>query len=455
MQQIGARLLGAARRTRWIRSLPILAAVVLATSTTGLPAAADDDYRQPGPGTTVRVSVSSNGEQANAGSERASVSADGRFAVFTSYATNLVRHDTNGIADVFVRDLRRHDTSRVSVNSHGEQANGGSAIDPQISPDGRYVVFTSDASNLVPGDTNGAVDVFRHDLRTGDTIRVSVGPHGAQGNGPSAKPTVSADGRYVAFTSYATNLVDGDTNGAWDTFVKDLATGKLVRASVGSDGTQANAMSDGPNISADGRYAVFISLASNLVPGDTNNQGDVFAHDLKTGTTTRISVGTAGEQGDDLSVGATLSGDGHLIGFASHATTMTANTPTTHDSHAYVREFGTGRTTLVDLSNGGDVAAGGSFWTAVSGDGRSVAFVSDGANIVPGDTNAARDIFVRDLAAGTTTRISLSSGGAQGDGPSFYPFTNRDAHVVAFQSYATNLVPGDTNGVPDVFVRYR
>jgi len=418
------------------------------------PATASDGGWHPVPGTTVRVSVGSDGTEANAGSERPSVSADGRNVVFASYATNLVGHDTNNAVDVFVSDLAKHNTRRVSVSSSGAQANAGSAIDPQISANGRYVVFTSAASNLVAGDTNGATDVFIRDLEENTTRRASVSP-GGQGNGPSAKPTVSADGRYVAFTSYASNLVPGDTNGTWDTFVYDMRTGAVVRTSVASDGTQSDAMSDGPTISADGRYVGFISLADNLVPEDTNKTGDVFVHDLRTGATTRISVGPTGQQGDDLSVGATISADGTVVAFASHATTMTANTPSTHDSHAYVRGSATGATTLVDLSAAGDVADGGSFWTDISGDARVVAFVSAGTNLVPGDTNAVRDIFVRDLSTGAITRVSVAGSGVQGDGPSFYPFLNRTGSEVAFMSYATNLVRGDANGAPDVFVRFR
>jgi hypothetical protein len=232
-------------------------------------------------GLTERVSVSSAGDQGNGDSYCPSIDADGRFVAFYSEASNLVPGDTNGKPDFFVHDRETGLTERVSVSSTGEQANGwpGSTT-ASISADGRYVAFSSWATNLVPGDTNGQMDVFLRDRLAGTTERVSVSSSGAQGNNESGGAAVSADGRFVEFGSYASNLAPGDANGKRDIFVRDRLTGLTERVSVSSFGDEGDDDSQYPTgISADGRFAVFDSLASNLVPGDTNGHVDVFVHD--------------------------------------------------------------------------------------------------------------------------------------------------------------------------------
>ena len=231
-----------------------------------------------GQGTTKRVSLGPGGVQGNAGSYSPALSAGGRFVAFQSWASNLVPGDTNGRTDVFVHNRRTGRTERVSVGPNGAQGNAGSAS-PALSADGRFVAFGSDATNLVPGDTNGEADVFVHDRRTGTTERVSVGPGGGQGNGESFSPSLSADGRFVAFQSYATNLVPGDTNNTSDVFVRDRGTGTTERVSVRRDGVHDT--SDTLTLSADGRFVAFHSEASNLVVGDTNGEVDVFVQDRK------------------------------------------------------------------------------------------------------------------------------------------------------------------------------
>ena len=229
----------------------------------------------------------------------ASISADGRYVAFSSDAPNLVPGDTNDALDVFVHDRETGTTSRVSVDSAGTQAEGVSGF-TSISADGRYVAFGSRAPNLVPGDTNDALDVFVHDRTTGTTSRVSVDSAGSQAEGGSAFTSISADGRYVAFGSAAPNLVPGDTNDALDVFVRDRETGTTSRVNVDSAGTQAEGVSGLGNrdssISADGRYVAFGSDAPNLVPGDTNDAQDIFVHDRERGTTSRVSVDSAGTQ---------------------------------------------------------------------------------------------------------------------------------------------------------------
>jgi Tol biopolymer transport system component len=241
---------------------------------------------------TTRMLVGPDRQEANGDSDDPAISADGQFVVFTSKATNLVEGDTNGLSDVFVRNLMTQVTHRVSVSSGEEQAIGGGSSEGTISADGRFVAFTSFASNLVPGDTNDSTDVFVRDRRLQVTRRVSVGPGGQQANCcGSGAPAISAHGRYVAFLSDATNLVPGDTNNRLDVFVRDRTAQLTRRVSVGPGGQQAGGSSFDPAISAHGRYGACVSDASNLVPGDTNVLEDIFVRDRLAQVTRRVSVG--------------------------------------------------------------------------------------------------------------------------------------------------------------------
>ncbi len=225
-------------------------------------------------------------------------------------------------------------TVRVSVSSAGAQGNGDSFL-PAITPDGRYVAFTSTATNLIDNDTNGVTDVFVHDRRTGQTLRASVAPDGSQGNDASWQPAITPDGRYVIFVSYATNLVGGDTNGKQDIFVHDLHTGLTTRESVSSSGVQANADALEPAITPDGRYVAFNTEADNLVSGDSNHAADVFIHDRQTGQTTLLSVTSGGAQGIWDSYSAALSADGRYVVFTSENDLVGDAGP--DDRHIYVR----------------------------------------------------------------------------------------------------------------------
>ena len=257
---------------------------------------------------TERVSVDSSGNEANAQSYNPSISSDGRYVAFESWATNLVPDDNNYMSDIFVRDRDTDTTTRVSVDSDGNDANG-SSWSPSISSDGRYVAFVSGATDLVPDDGNNMSDIFVHDLQTGTTTLVSVASDGTQGDSGSNNPSISSDGPYVAFESDATNLVADDDNGAWDIFVHDRDVDgdgifdepgqvSTTRVSVASSGVQGNGDSRYPSISSDGRYVAFSSGATNLVAGDDNGAWDIFVHDRQTGTTTRVSVDSSGNEGD-------------------------------------------------------------------------------------------------------------------------------------------------------------
>ena len=283
-------------------------------------------------------------------------------------------------------------TQRVSVSSDGTQASNnifGSAY-PSISEDGRYVAFSSEADNLVLNDTNKKGDVFVHDRQTGETKRVSVSSDGAQasfyseGNTHTSITSISADGRFIAFDSDAINLVK-DVSGV-NVFVHDMQTGKTELISISSEGVQGDSWSYTPSISANGRFVTFESLADNLVPGDTNNQYDVFIHDRQTGETKRVSVSSDGEEANNYCFNSSISADGRFVGFSS-------------------------------LAN----------------------------NLVSGDTNDSYDAFIHDMQTGKTERVSISSDGSQGNLGSSCPFISTDCRFVAFQSKASNLVSGDTN----------
>ncbi|HVZ93265.1 MAG TPA: hypothetical protein VG797_02030, partial [Phycisphaerales bacterium] len=403
-------------------------------------------------GQTTRVSVASTGAQANNGSFRPALSADGRYVAFASAASNLVVGDSNAMGDIFVHDRQTGQTSRVSVASDGAQANNTSSM-PVLSADGRYVAFYSWASNLVAGDTNNTPDVFVHDRQTGQTTRVSVSSTGAEGNGLSDFPAISGDGRYVAFRSAATDLVPNDTNFAGDLFVHDRLTGATSRVSVGAGG-QANNGSEFPALSDDGRFLAFRSFATNLVVGDTNNQPDVFVRDLQTGGIELVSVSTAGAQADGYGTRPSISADGRYVAFESGAANLVAG-----DSNGagdiFVRDRTAGTTTRVSLRTGGTQGNDWSLFPSISGDGRYVAFQSMATNLVAGDTNSSDDIFVHDRQTGETTRVSVTSAGVEGNFTSIKPWISANGGVIAFSSQATNLVPGDTNFQDDVFVHER
>ncbi|MFF9410553.1 TolB family protein [Streptomyces anandii] len=425
-----------------------------AAPATGTPAAeAQAAGARAADGETTLISVGLGGKPADGPSERASISADGRLVVFTSHADNLVRGDRNGCTDVFLRDVARGRTVRVDRGYNGRESNGCTGIDPIISADGRYAVYSADSTNLVRGVRDGRSHIYRTDLRTGETVLVSAAKDGTPGDGDSMRPTLSADGRYVAFATAADNLVPGDTPaGTWDTVVRDMATGTVVRTSAASDGTAGNAASDGTQISADGRYVTFFSNATDLVEGDTNKKVDEFLHDTVTGRTTRLSVTAAGIQSDQITIGGTISDDNRYVVLNSHATNLTADSPDTTQDHAYLQDLTTGALRLIDKGADGVPAPGGTFWASITGDGLHIPMSSSGPHLVDGDTNGVRDIFVADLPGGALRRVSVGSGGQQADAASYFPDADQHAEAVVFTSYATNLVPGDTNGQPDIFL---
>lgn len=325
-----------------------------------------------------------------------SLSGDGRYVAFSSDNNNLVEGDTNGSYDIFVYDVKDNAMIRVSISSEGGQGNDES-VSPKIKGNGRYVVFESEASNLADNDCNDCTDVFRHDISTGETLLVSCNCEGEPGNDESGCPSITPDGRFVSFTSRASNLVNNDTNRLKDVFVKDMETGAVDRVSVASDGSEAVAFdamnaSDDTSISKDGRFVVFSSAAHNLVKNDNNNTVDVFMHDRQTGKTTRVSVGSNGEEGNSYSHSPVISGNGEYV---------------TYDACA--------------------------------------------SNLVPDDTNNTFDIFLYEVKTGKTTLISRSSEGVISNGESQCPVIDETGMHVAYSSLATNLTP-ERDGILNIYV---
>jgi len=409
-------------------------------------------------GTTTRVSVASGGTQANGPSDtqyRVAISADGRYVAFTSEATNLVPGDTNDMPDVFVHDRQTGQTERASVASDGSQGDGASS-NPSISADGRYVAFTSHSNNFVANDADRYdfhnTDIFVRDRQTGQTTRVSTAVDGYGADGNSWAAAISGDGRFVAFTSWASDLMlVPDLNYLTDVYVCDRQTGQMGRVSVRADGNLGDDNSDRPSISADGRFVAFESYASNLVAGDTNSQPDVFVHDRQTGQPTRVSVASDGTQGNSGSMAPSISADGRYVAFSSGAMNLVPGETNVFDD-IFVRDRLDAQTTRVSVASDGTQANSSSEHPAISPDGRYVAFDSGADNLILDDANTWNsDIFVHDRQTGQTTLASVASSGTQANSWSYQPAISSGG-AVAFKSWATNLVAGDTNGQPDVFV---
>jgi Tol biopolymer transport system component len=436
-------------KTRFVLSL--LFVLALAVQPTSGPVAASISAA-----TTTRISVTALGVEGNSWSSKPVISADGRYVVFESWADNLVAGDTNSAGDIFVYARQTGTPSRVSLTAAGGQANGisGGWGRSAISADGRYVAFVSAATNLVSGDTNGCADIFVRDRTANTTTRVSVSTAGVQANGDSDYPALSGDGRYVAFWSGATNLAAGDANDALDIFVHELATHQTTRIAIGG----AGGVEYGGRLalSHDGRYVAFATHVDILVSNDNNAVPDVFLFDRNTSQFSRVSLTSAGGEADGDSFNPALSPDARYVAFTSGATNLAAG-DTNGETDVFVRDRQTGQTTRVSVSSSG--AQTGQYETsdfaAISADGRYVAFGSTGSNLVSGDTNGLPDIFVRDRQTNQTTRVSVTSGGAQGGGESNNASISSDGRFVAFDSYAADLAPDDENAVTDAFVHDR
>jgi Tol biopolymer transport system component len=381
------------------------------------------------------ISISDARAQGNNDSDHGSISADGRFVAFASIASNLVPDDTNDASDVFVRDRATDTIARVSVGPFGVQGDANSGMlsllgSPDITADGRFVAFASEASNFVIGDMRGTSDVFVHDRRTGDTELISRGIDGLPAGG-SLAPSISADGRFVAFRSSSDRLVgDGNPNFADHVYVVDRLTHAVERVDVASDGTLAETSAFDVRISADGRFVAFDSGAGNLVAGDGDQAFDVFVHDRRTGETEGISTRTPTDTFTGQSLLSSISADGRFVAFESTDTTLVRRDRNQFFSDAFVFDRKNRRLELVSRSSDGEQGNDDSFAPLVSADGRFVVFSSRASNLVRRDTNQSVDVFLRDRNEGTTTRLAADD-------------TNRD-QPFGFDVVAGDITPGAT-----------
>jgi len=406
-------------------------------------------------GDTTLISLDSSGSQGNDGSFSPSISANGLFVAFESMASNLVSGDTNHATDIFVRNWQSGKITRVSVDSDGTEANGDS-YDPSISADGRFIAFESLASNLVSQDSDENFDVFVHDQKSGDTILVSAAWRATigsdSGNSHSFTPSISADGRFVAFASSATNLVPRGTNGHTHIFVRDLEAKQTLLVSVDSAGNEGNGRSSNPSISGDGRYVAFSSNASNLVSPATSGYQHIFVHDRIERKTFLISAASDGTEGNGGSNNPSITADGVLVAFESNASNLVPE-DNNDDTDIFVHHRLTGQIARISVASNGTEANHISTYPSISADGRFVSFSSRASNLVPVGDNNFFKIFLHDRLTRQTSLVTASWDGSPANDDSSRPSISGDGRYLAFESLASNLVPGDANGWSDVFMK--
>ena len=398
------------------------------------------------------VSVTTGGEIANNNSSAPSLSDDGQVVAFMSVASNLHPEADGTTTHVYVRDRKAGTTELVSRTKAGQPADNNSGS-PVVSGNGRFIAFASYATNLVDDDTNGDWDVFVYDRSDKTVTRVSVNSAGEEGDGDSDTPAISDDGQHVAFSSLATELVDGDTNGTKDVFVRDLEAGRTQRVSVTSAGEQSAHDSGNPALSDDGRYVAFDAFGDDLVEGDNSATGktDVFRHDIDTGETIRVSV--LGEENQQFAEVPSINGDGRFIAFDTRASFVSGDA-NEGMVDAY-RWDATGPTfTLASRDSAGQSALDGDGMDPLIDDsGSRVLFWSDSPSLVAGDTNAGADIFLFDASTETVIRLTGSAEGPELAQPLFGHAISGSGSTIALSTEGDNLVEGDDNMSLDVFVK--
>lgn len=404
-------------------------------------------------------SRASDGTQANDNSTLLptgrALSTDGRYVVFTSRATNLAGTDNNGWTDVFLRD--RSSGTTICLSSNGSTTGNRASDDPSITPDGRWVVFGSWSSDLVANDKNGAKDIFRWDTTTNTLDRVSVPSGGGEANNDSGYPSLTPDGRYLVFASRATNLDAADTNSGFDVYVRDLQNDTVAVVSTSTAGVLGNGWSYEPTISDDGRWVAFRSAATNLAGTDAGQFDDVFLKDLQTGVLVRMSNSTSGGESNGDSVTPHVCGDGHLVFYVTAANNIVAHDTNGGNPDVLVYDVAAGTNAFVDVSATGKLSDQGAIDPSPSRDGRYCAFSSYATNLDPLFTKyTTQHVFVRDLVQNRCVAEDLDASFALATGFSGQPSLSDDGELVAFLSYGQNLVSGDTSSaIYDVFLRDR
>ncbi len=406
-----------------------------------------------GAGVTTLGSLAPGGVQGDGHSYNGTISPTGRFVVFQSTCGNFDAADPiAGSTNIYLRDVKKDTTRLASLSSGGLLSDGYDAF-PTVSRNGRFVVWESNASNLVEGDTNAKFDIFVRDMKLGITTRVSVATDGTQGDADSLNPSVSDNGRWIAFDSAATNLVAGDTNARQDCFLHDRKTGVTTRTSLDENGNQVSRNSVSPEISGNGRFMVIPSEAG-LVGGDLGVAFDIYVRDLKSGALSWVSPNTDGAEGSGGCGSASISSSGRWVAFESSADDLVEG-DTNGSSDIFVRDRKAATTTRVSLGPAGAEADGNSIFPHISGNGKAVVFESFATTLVAGDANGKWDAFVADLKLGTTALASVSTGGAQADADCSKTSITKNARRVSFFSTSATLVAGDANAATDVFIRDR
>ncbi len=400
-------------------------------------------------GNLTLVSVNSAGEQANSNSWVPTISGDGRIVSFLSTASNLDSFVHRGVDELFAHDMVTHQTVLAGKLPGTEQPVGEISCPPALSIDGRYLAFCSLFDQIVPGDDNRRSDIFRLDRITGEMIGISLNPSGIPGNNSSYQPSISADGRYIAFESSASDLVNGDGNEKYDIFIRDVETGKTELISSSIFGTSGNGDSRYPSISADGRFVAFYSGSSDLVAGDTNNQIDIFLHDSLSGEMSLISIATNGSQTNADSKYPSISPDGNWIAYTSWATNLVTEDQDSY-SDIYLYDRHSGETILVS-NVVGNKPVGSSIIPSVSNNGRYVTFTSTAA-FSPLDDNTYEDVYLYDRLNQKTVLISQALDGSAGNGASHLGAISTDGCMITFDSHASDLTVNDANGYRDIFV---
>lgn len=413
----------------------------------------------------IRVNVGASGEQAIAEATGPVVSADGRFVAFSSRANNLVPGDLNGRLDVFVKDTWTGAIERVNVSSAGEADGDSGFLFPLVpiamTPDARFVAFSSIATNLVPGDTNGQIDVFVRDRQTQTTTRVSVTSSGAQVNGPSYSPSISADGTRIAFTSPAVGYDSRDSNGISDVFVHDRTTGttRLLTVVADSPGGGGPAAGSGvtPVISASGAKVAFVSQNRLFVPANLRppssalQRPKVFVVDVASGVIQLVSLTHTGALPDGDSTQPSLSGDGNRVAFVSPGSNLVAG-DSNDTADVFIRDIGAGTTLRASLRTDGTQSSVGSSQPRLNAAGGRTVFIASALH--GGSPSSGPDVYVFDGATSRIILVSLGLGGSAAGrtGSDLPPDLTTNGDVVAFTSSADNLVVGDSNDAQDVFL---
>ncbi len=432
----------------WCKSILLADICLLVAALLVLPAA---QRAQALPGDIQRASTTADGTEANYDSYGAALSFHGRYVAFSSTADNLAPGDINTCSDVFRKDLETGEILACSSSAAGFLGND-SSFTGSISDDGRYVAFYSYADNLVQGDANDAADVFRKDLLTGEIVLCSTTAAGTQGDDVSVEAAISSDGSYVAFASAAANLVTPDNGGYLDVFRKDLQTGQLVRCSESDSGVQANGGNQECSIDGSGTFVAFRSESDNLIAGDAGGFRDVFRKNADTGEVVRASEDSLGNGGNSHSSAPSISPDGNYVAFASFANNL-VGVDTNAAWDVFLKDLSLNSVTLCSTNASGIQASGNSYDASVSLGGEYVSFYSGAANLVGGDTDTAFDVFRKNTASGGIELCSVSAASGQTAVDCLYPAISPDGRCTAFTSQADDLVPGDNAGRDDIFVK--